>query len=279
MGHWRGLGFVALLLLAAAIALLRGADASRTQPVVAELHLPPAFTVARDFDFGRYRLSWRGTAFGVYAQNRPEKILWSAEGGFLAAGVGRPNPLPLLSERKLLCRDQSLESIERLGARLLLKGHLRCADGRLSGYVLSFEDDGERGVLLTVALGDSELDRLYLRWRRDAGERVYGFGELSGAYDMSGRRVMVALGDASAAGQGGRSIAATQAFYLTSGMRAFHSQSTVYQVFDLRDPHRIGLEVHEGRLAARIYKGESPQELRAHQASAVGVMSTPTVPK
>ncbi|GLZ85448.1 hypothetical protein Pres01_14990 [Metapseudomonas resinovorans] len=278
MGYWRGLGFAALL-LAAAIALLRGADAWRTQPVIAELHLPPAFTAARDFDFGRYRLSWRGTAFGIYAQNRPEKILWSAEGGFLAAGLGRPKPFPLLSDRKLICRDQSLESIERLGTRLLLKGHLRCADGRLSGYVLSFEDDGERGVLLTVALGDSKLDRLYLNWRRDAGERVYGFGELSGAYDMSGRRLVVALGAASAAGQGGRSITASQAFYLTSSMRAFHSQSTAYQVFDLRDPRRIGLEVHDGRLAARIYKGESPQELRAHQASAVGVMSTPTAPK
>ncbi len=278
MGYWRGLGVVALWLLAAAIALLRAADASRTQSIVAELHLPPAFTVARDFDFGRYRLSWRGTAFGVYAQNRPEKILWSTEDGFLAAGIGRANPLPLLSELKLLCRDQSLESIERLGARLSLKGHLRCADGRLSGYVLSFEDDGERGVLLTVRLGDSELDRLFLSWRRDAGERIYGFGELSGVFDMSGRRVMVALGDASGAGQGGRSIAATQAFYLTSGMRAFHSQSTAYQVFDLRDPHRIGLEVHEGRLMARIYKGESPQELRAHQA-VIGIMSTQAAPK
>ncbi|MFC4864092.1 hypothetical protein ACS8MQ_23495 [Pseudomonas sp. MAHUQ-62] len=277
MGFWRGLGFFALLLLAVAIAVLRGLDAWRTKPVIAELHLPPAFMVARDFDFGRYRLSWRGSGFGVYAQKRPEKTLWAAEGGFLAAGVGRK--APSLLQQELLCRDQSLESVERLGGRLLLKGHLRCADGSLSGYTLSLEDDGERGLLLKVTLGEPKLNRLYLSWRRDLGERVYGFGELSGAYDMSGRRLVVLLSGDSDVGEGGRSIIATQAFYLTSGLRAFHSQSVAYQVFDLRDPQRIGLEVHEGQLSARIYKGETPQELRAHQASVVGVMSTPAPSK
>lgn len=280
MAFWRGLGFIVLLLVAVAIALLRGAAAWRMEPVVAHLHLPPAFKVARDFDFGRYRLSWRGMGFVVYPQNRPEKILWDVEGGFLAAGVGRAEPGLLLSERLLLCPDQSLESIERVGGLLLLKGHLRCVDGSLSGYTLSLADDGERGVLLAVTLADAKLDRLYLGWRRPPGERVYGFGNRSGTYDMSGRRLVVPIaGGSPVAREGGRSVIVPQAFYFTSGLRAFHSQSVAYQVFDLRDPLRIGLEVHEGRLLARLYKGESPQELRAHQASVLGVVSSPASPK
>ncbi|MDI9843286.1 hypothetical protein QM333_34910, partial [Pseudomonas aeruginosa] len=40
---------------------------------------------------------------------------------------------------QLRCQEQSLESFELVGRRLSLKGHLRCADGRLSAYELSFE--------------------------------------------------------------------------------------------------------------------------------------------
>ncbi|MND55893.1 hypothetical protein D3C80_469870 [compost metagenome] len=92
MAVWRGLGFAALVLLGVLVAALRTMEARHLKPVIAELHLPPAFAVARDFDFGRYRLSWRGQAFRVHPQGRPEKVLWGAAGGFLAAGRGQAEP-------------------------------------------------------------------------------------------------------------------------------------------------------------------------------------------
>lgn len=285
MVFWRGLGFVAIVLLGMAIAVLRGIDAWRKEPVIATLHVPPAFKVGRDFDFGRYRLSWSGRGFSVYPQGRPEKVLWAAEDGFLAAGTGQAAPGLLDSGRELhdrrdrLCREQSLEAFERMGGRLTLKGQLRCADGGLSSYVLALEDDGERGLVLVVYLGDPALNRLYLGWRREAGERIFGFGEVSGIYDMSGRRLTVPAAGSRPAEAGGWSTSATQAFFVTSRLRAFHSQSSAYQVFDLRDPQRVGLEVHEGRLKARIYKGDSLEELRARQSSVSGVVSTPASPK
>ncbi|MBD2836578.1 hypothetical protein ID144_05945 [Pseudomonas sp. JM0905a] len=283
MAVWRGLGFVAIVLLGVAIAALRGIDAWRKEPVIATLHLPPTFKVARDFDFGRYRLSWSGRGLIVYPQGRPEKVLWAAEGGFLAAGMGRAVPGLLDSGRELhdlrdrLCREQSLEAFERLGSRLSLKGQLRCVDGALSSYVLTLEDDGERGLVLVVTLGDSALNRLYLSWRREPGERIFGFGEVSGVYDMSGRRLAVPAAGGRPVGEW--STSATQAFFVTSRLRAFQSESGVYQLFDLRDPKRVGLEVHEGRLKARIYKGESLEELRALQSSVPEVVSTPAPPK
>lgn len=286
MAFWRGLGFVAIVLLGVAIAALRGIEAWRKELVIATLHLPPAFKVARDFDFGRYLLSWNGRGFVVHPQGRPEKVLWAVEDGFLAAGTGQAGRGLLDSGRELhdrrdrLCREQSLESFERLGRRLLLKGQLRCADGSLSSYVLTLEDDGERGVVLGVTLGDPALNRIYLSWRREAGERIFGFGEVSGVHDMSGRRLAVAAaGSRAAAAEGGWNTSATQAFFVTSRLRAFQSQSVAYQLFDLRDPQRVGLEVHEGRLKAHIYKGDSLDELRARQSSVPEAVSTPASPK
>ncbi len=280
MAVWRVLGFLLLALLGVAIATLRGVEHWRKQPVVAQLRLPPAFAVARDFDFGRYRLAWRGQGFVVHPQGRPEKVLWGAEGGFLAAGRGRAEDEQrqrsglLRDRRELLCREQSLEAFERLGPRLLLKGRLRCADGSLSGYVLALEDDGERGLVLSLSLESPRLNRLYLAWRREPDERIFGFGEVSGVYDLSGHLLAVPAAASRAAAEGGG--AAPQAFYVTSRMRAFHSQSGAYQLFDLRDPRRVWLEVHEGRLTANIYKGDSLEELRARQASVVG--GVPRVP-
>ena len=222
------------------------------------------------------------------SQGRPEKALWGATGGFLAAGVGRAErgsrwrAGELRDRRELLCREQSLEAFERFGSQLLLKGHLRCADGSLSSYALILRDDGERGLVLSVTLGEPLLNRLYLAWHRDPDERFFGFGERSGTYDLSGRRLAI-VGTGSqrspATEEGDRSGGATLGFYFTSRLRAFYSQSSAYQVFDLRDGRHVGLEVHEGRLMARIYNGDSQDVLLARQASVVGTLPTAPGPK
>ena len=88
-GALRAAGFSLLVLLAVTLAVLRGVDAWQKAPVIAELHRPPAFAVPRDFDFGRYRLSWLGSGFEVHPVAQPDRVLWRVEGGFLAAGIGR----------------------------------------------------------------------------------------------------------------------------------------------------------------------------------------------
>lgn len=285
MAVWRGVGLAVLVLLGVAIAVMRGVDDWRKRPVRAELHVPPAFALAREFDFGRYRLAWHGRGFSVHLIDRPDKTLWAVEGGFLAAGVGAADASgdgsgrELRDERQLLCREQSLETFERAGGRLQLKGHLRCADGSVSAYALTLEDDGERGVVLAVRLDSPRLNRLYLTWKRGADERFFGFGEVSGAYDLAGRRLAIFPRSDSHPEQGGLSAVATQATYLTSGLRAFHSQSAAYQVFDLRDPNRVGLEVHDGRLIANIFRGDSLDELRTRQSSVVGALPKPSLAK
>lgn len=255
-GALRAAGFSLLVLLAVTLAVLRGVDAWQKAPMIAELHRPPAFAVPRDFDFGRYRLSWLGNGFEVHPVAQPDRVLWGVEGGFLAAGIGRGEG-GAWEPRELLCREQSLESFERQGTRLRLKGHVRCDDGHTAPYELVLEDDGRRGIALTVALEAPELNRLYLGWVRDPGEAVFGVDASGISRSLSGQRLVVA-------GRGGEE-GAPGAFYLTSRLRGFHSLSAASQVLDLRDPRRVGLEVREGRLVAYFLIGDSPAELLGHR--------------
>lgn len=137
-------------------------QASREPALWSELRVPPAFAIPRDFDLGEYRLSWGGKSLALSVAGSARPPLWESEGGFLGAGRESAGRL------QLRCQEQSLESFELVGRRLSLKGHLRCADGRLSAYELSFEPR-QGGVEVRVALADSELNRVALSWRRGAG--------------------------------------------------------------------------------------------------------------
>ncbi|BBP82503.1 alpha-glucosidase [Pseudomonas sp. Pc102] len=289
-------GTVAILLAAAAgVAGWQGLQMWKQRAVLAELVVPPAFAVPRDFDFGDYRLAWSGHGLALSPKGNPGKRLWATEGGFLAAGIGEARveehrgSLFVDERRKLLCREQSLDSFQGAGQRLVLRGHLRCADGTVSGYALVLEADGGRGVRLAVALDDPRLNRLYLNWQRDADERFFGFGEQFSAFDLAGRRLPILVQEqgvgrglqpitlaadlTARAGGDWTSSYAPVPYFLTSKLRAFFSESSAYQVFDLRDPARVGLEVHEGNLTARIYNGDSPAALVRAHTSVVGRMA------
>ncbi|MCY1337128.1 Sulfoquinovosidase [compost metagenome] len=291
MGRW-GKGVAVLAAVGAlGIAGWQAWQDWRERPVWSELRVPPALAMQRSFALGDYAFVWRGQGFDLHRASHPEKSLWAAEGGFLAAGIGHAEveehrgALFVDERRSLLCREQSLESFQLIGRRLTLGGHLRCTDGRISAYRLSLEDDGAQGLKLAVALDDPALNRLYLSWAREADERFFGFGEQFSHFDQAGRRLPIlvqeqgigrglqpiTLGADLSARAGGDwwTTYAPVPHYLSSKLRSFFSESSAYQVFDLRDAHRVQLEVHEGRLAARLYAGDSPAELiEAHTAVA-----------
>ena len=187
--------------------------ASREPALWSELRVPPAFAIPRDFDLGEYRLSWGGKSLALSVAGSARPPLWESEGGFLGAGRESAGRL------QLRCQEQSLESFQLIGRRLSLKGHLRCADGRLSAYELSFEPR-QGGVEVRVALADSELNRVALSWRRGAGER------LSGIVDDEAE---------------GRSwgLPGGVAGYWSSAGNAFLGYSTAAQSLDLREPGRV----------------------------------------
>ncbi|WP_430301544.1 hypothetical protein [Pseudomonas paraeruginosa] len=187
--------------------------ALREPALWSELYVPPAFAMPRDFDLGAYRLSWRGNGFDLYAAGAARAPLWRSEDGFLGAGRERDGSL------LLRCQEQSLESFELIGRRLALKGHLRCEDGRLSAYEMSFEPVQD-AVAVRIVLADAELNRVALSWRREEGERLSG------------------IVDDDAEGSS-RTLPAGVAGYWSSAGNAFLGASTAPQSIDLREPGRV----------------------------------------
>ncbi|WP_156114972.1 alpha-glucosidase [Pseudomonas sp. ML96] len=286
MGKWiRGAAVLGVAVVAAGAAW-SGWQAWQQRAIWADLEVAPALGATRMFELGANQLQWGGQRLQLLAGQR---VLWASEGGFLAAGLGREEveehrgAMFVDEQRELLCRKQRLENIEQRGARVILSGSLGCADGSSTGYVLILEDDGERGVRVAVALDDERLNRLYLSWQREPDEHFHGFGEQFSAFDLAGRRLPILVQEqgvgrglepittaanltARAGGDWWTSYAPVP-HYLSSKGRSFFSESAAYQVFDLRDEHRVQLEVHEGRLAARIYTAaNAPGQIAQHTA-------------
>ncbi|WP_187805648.1 alpha-glucosidase [Aquipseudomonas alcaligenes] len=264
-------------------------QAWRQRAVWAELQVFAPLQGAQRFALGANLLQWTGSSLQLRDGQQPERVLWATDGGFLAAGRGvaaveeHRGALFVDEQRQVLCRQQTLDGIEQRQQRVLLRGRLGCADGSSSTYVLVFEDDGERGVRLAVALEDDSLNRIYLSWQREADEHFHGFGEQFSAFDLAGRRLPILVQEqgvgrglqpitlaanltARAGGDWWTSYAPVP-HYLSSKGRSFFSESTAYQVFDLRDEHRVQLEVHAGQLAARIYTAaDAPGQIAQHTA-------------
>lgn len=294
MGRLGG-GVLAVAALGAmSLAAWTGWQHWRERPVWSELKVAPALSLPRAFSFGRYELSWQGGGFDLHSAAQPRHSLWAARGGFLAAGIGRAEAeehrgaIFLDESRELLCQEQSVEGFQVIGERLTVSGHLRCADGRISAYRLQLEDDGVRGVKLAVQVDDTALNRLYLSWAREVDEHFFGFGEQFSHFDQAGRRLPILVQE-QGVGRGLQPITlvanltaraggdwwttyAPVPHYLTSKLRSFFSESTAYQVFDLRDERRVQLEVHAGQLESRIYSGDSPAALVEAHTSVVGRM-------
>jgi alpha-glucosidase len=264
------------------------------RPLWAALSVAPGLEQAASYVFAGYTLNWNGVDFSLSATANPAKNLWSTAGGFLAAGVGTSEVTEhrgaffVDEQRQVLCLDQHLESIRQQGERLIIAGSLGCADGLSSSFSLILQADGRRGILLSVALGDPRLNRLYLGWSRDVDEHFFGFGEQFSRFDLSGERLPILVSE-QGVGRGlqpitlGADISARAGghwwtsyapvpFYLTSKLRSFFSESSAYQVFDLRDPRRVQLEVHAGSLLAHVYQGDSPAKLIEAHTSVVGRM-------
>ena len=299
MRRWlKGTAVIAVCGALAAVTV-KGLQHWREQPVWAELHVSAALNQPHAFVFGRYVLQWQGKGFDLHTEGNPSKSLWASNGGFLAAGIGQAEveehrgSMFVSEQRELLCTKQSVESIEQRGQRLVIRGRLSCDDARLAGYAMILQADGDRGVQLSLAVDDTQLNRLYLSWQRDADEHFMGFGEQFSSFDLAGKRLPILVQEggvgrglqpvtwgadltARAGGDWWTSYAPVP-HYLTSKLRSFFSESSAYQVFDLRDLNRVQLETHQGSLTARIYRGDSPAQLIEAHTSVVGRM--PALPE
>ncbi|OEC40823.1 hypothetical protein A7D27_15300 [Pseudomonas sp. 1D4] len=228
---WGWLAVAVLALLAGGLGWWSWTLRAPTAQVVS-LVVPPAFVLARDFSFDTYRLAWSGRDLELL--DEAGRSLWRTNGAFLSAGKAEP---------ALRCDEQSLEGFQVAGGRLQVFGHLRCTDGRVSTYRLAMQAEGERGVRVSVIVGDPALDRLTLRWQQEPDERFRGFSDAATGSESA---VSVPVVEGRWMGEPSRSL------LLISSHRAFQSGVGTRQFFGLESAGVVSLEVEAGSLELRV---------------------------
>lgn len=290
-----GRGLIGLVITATgSIAAWQGYQHWQQRQIWAELQVAQQLEKPQSWQLMPFIAQWDGRQLTLTDSTRPDHSLWSTEGGFIAAGIGSAKveehrgAFFVTEHRQVLCQQQVLESIRQQGPTLLLSGKLTCTDGMQSRFLLSLEPTAKGSLQLDVKLDNPRLNRLYLSWTRQPDEHFFGFGEQFSRFDLSGTRLPILVqeqgigrglqpitlgADLSArAGGSWSSSYAPIPHYLTSKLRSLFSESTAYQIFDLRDEGRVQLEVHEPHLRAHIYSGSTPSELIEAHTAQVGRM-------
>ncbi|HZF58640.1 MAG TPA: alpha-glucosidase [Rubrobacter sp.] len=294
---WRfvGLGgLVAVVILAgvlsgAAVYLLAGSGPS---PVFGSV-----VGVSRGVESGSYRVGEfsvavdrdAGFALNVRHRSDPGRVLWSSVPGesFISAARGHETVeqsrahFTIQDEVEDTRPDQTVDSVEREGESLVLKGRLldsRLLDGGSGGvrYRLSFSPATDRRLRFEVGLEDPSYDRVYLTYASEPEERFFGFGVQYTHLDLKGREVPVFIQEQGIgrgeqpitwgadwqAGAGGDPYTsyASVPHYITSEMRSLLLENYEYSSFDLRED-RVQIEVFSPQMRGQILSGDTPAEL------------------
>ena len=248
--------------------------------------------VSRGVESGPYRVGEfsvavdRDAGFALYVRHRsdPGRVLWSSVPGesFISAARGHETVeqsrahFTIQDEVEDTRPDQTVDSVEREGESLVLKGRL--LDGGSGGvrYRLSFSPATDRRLRFEVGVEDHSYDRVYLTYASEPRERFFGFGVQYTHLDLKGREVPVFIQEQGIgrgeqpitwgadwqAGAGGDPYTsyASVPHYITSEMRSLLLENYEYSSFDMRED-RVQIEVFSPQMRGQILSGDTPAEL------------------
>jgi alpha-glucosidase len=248
--------------------------------------------VSRGVESGSYRVGEfsvavdrdAGFALNVRHRSDPGRVLWSSVPGesFISAARGHETVeqsrahFTIEDEVEDTRPDQTVDSVEREGESLVLKGRL--LDGGSGGvrYRLSFSPATDRRLRFEVGVEDPSYDRVYLTYASEPEERFFGFGVQYTHLDLKGREVPVFIQEQGIgrgeqpitwgadwqAGAGGDPYTsyASVPHYITSEMRSLLLENYEYSSFDLRED-RVQIEVFSPQMRGQILSGDTPAEL------------------
>lgn len=289
------------LLLALLLPLL-GAAAACTAPDAlppGPLSAGPEAQGAAELSAGDFRVSWSGA--GPRAQlrvTREGRTVYESVPGRAFAGAGQGEAqvkeargLFTLTDRLTRrCPAQRLDALGPDGAGgVLLQGVLACDGGGADvPFTLRLTPRGPRRLAFALTVEGPGVNRTALSLASVPDEGVHGFGEQFTHFDLKGARVPVLVSEqgigrgsfpltpgadlqAGAGGDWSTSYAPVP-HLLTSRLRSLFLENTEYSQFDLREPDRIGVEVHAAGLRGELLAGDSPLELVREYTGAVGRM-------
>lgn len=237
-----------------------------------------------DYGVGEFVVTLDGgdaAAVTVAHRARPGRVLWANVPGqsFVSAARGRETVtqsrahFEIEDDVRERLPDQTLESVEKTGERLVLSGRLANGEDAGTGYTLSFSPASD-GRLRFTAEVEEPYNRVYLTYASSPDERFFGFGTQYTYFDLKGRKVPVFIQEQGIgrgaqpitfaanlrAGAGGAwySSYATVPHYVTSELRSVFLENYEYSAFDLRDADKVQIEVFSPRMEGQILSADTP---------------------
>ena len=269
-----------MVLFAGALVPLRGVWREKYghPPLHGSLTISPSLPASITHDLGEFRLQFQGASGGrivISHHSEPQRELFSTRvsQSFIATARGQEKvresrgSFSFADSLSVRCANQELDRIELITDHVDLSGTLRCENGDSVGYTLRFIARSAHQLGFSLELAGADFNRTYLTYESSAGEHFYGFGEQFSYFDLKGRRVPlwvmeqgigrgaqpITLGADLKAGAGGdwHTTYAGVPHYITSELRSLMLENNEYQVFDLRRPDEVQLEVFANGLCGR----------------------------
>lgn len=277
---------------------------------MAALRYAPGLRRPLTIALGAFGLRWEPRRGGRIVIVGPGgRALWASRRGraFLAAGFGRARiresrgHVTIGDRRRARYERQDLAEIAPEGEGALIRGRLRGRAGELA-YRLRLRPLDARQLGFSLELiepspprppsrargrgGSDPANRVALILAAGRGERFVGGGVQYTYPELSGRRLPLVIGEQGIgrglqpltflanlrAGAGGswHSSYAAAPHLIGSAMRGLCLESTEPAFIDLRRPGELRVELLAGRMAGRMYAGDTPAALIAAHTSYAG---------
>ncbi len=249
--------------------------------------------VSRGVEPGVYRVGEfaiivdRDAGFAVSVRHRsdPSRVLWRSIPGESFVSAARGDETVEQSRAHFSIEDevddprtdQTIDSVEREGESLVLKGRLLNGSSGGVGYRFSFSPATAERLRFEVGVEDPSYDRVYLTYASSPEERFFGFGTQYTYFDLKGHEVPIFIQEQGIgrgeqpitwgadwqAGAGGDPYTsyASVPHYVTSEMRSLFLENYEYSSFDLREKDRVQVEVFSPRMRGQILSGDTPAEI------------------
>lgn len=157
------------------------------------------------------------------------------------------------------CGSQTIESLGLESGALLVKGKLTGKNCE-TGYTIRFVSSSNAGLDWKVEISNPELNRIYIKFKSDVSESIYGLGEQFSHLNLKGKKPFL-FSEEQGAGGNEYSTYISGPFFLTSRNRGFFFENGSYCVFDFEEDSEITIEFRERGLNVKSWKASSPKEI------------------
>ncbi len=176
-------------------------------------------------------------------------------------------------KQKAACYDPHIHTIDRSAKQIDIKGHFGDCD---CDFELCFSLEEDASVRLHLALSDTTYNRINLRFKSTADERIYGLGEQFSHVEFKGKKPFM-FTEENGLGRGDKKITGLAKlagasgneytsyfpipFFMTNKNRGLSLHNTQYSAFDFSNDNSIQVELWHHVLEAQLYNGNAPLDI------------------